>query len=316
MDNFYILQFFLLAYILSRRFFFEYTKEDLEEDKEDVQDIIAICSFYFLFSVIWFNYMNNLDIYYEICSIFPIGNYIYNSCLKDRLSQFISNIILNSKEEIIICNNIFVTCKIIIKNYLCQADIDSDSLHNVLNNCDKSVGVFPNDKNITKITIKINNDCTESLDLYILFDIIKEEINNKLEEYKAKKNNIFFNTSSFEIEYEFHLDGSFENYHMLNECYFKSTSSLFLINSNITNDLFKEIIYGKFFRKIEIKNPKNISLDLITNNKYILQNTNYVNIINCQSRNLSFQNIKKYTVKEINPIKDNFPSNDLKSITI
>lgn len=267
---------FSLFSVVLRWFFFNCTKEDLNEDKEDIQDIIAACCFSSLLEVIISKYKKNLDINYEILFIIMFAYYIYYSCFKDILSKTISNnFLLNEKLNI---NYINAKCEIKINNYLYE--IDHDNLYNILNTNEKSRGVYQNNKNIQIIKIElINYDEENSFDLNKLY-VADEMINSYLKKYRSKYD-ILFNTS-FEIEYEFHLTGFFKNYHVLKDN-FKSFSSLFLIDSNINNEDLIHLIddYGKYLRKIKIENSFQLSSDLIFQNKYIFDNINQVDIINC-----------------------------------
>ena len=267
---------FSLASIVLRRFFFKCTKEDIKEDQEDMIDILAICCFSYLLEIIISKYKKNLNINYEILFIIMFAYYIYYSCCKDIWSKNISNnFLLNKKLEI---DYIDAKCEIKINNYLYQ--IDHDILYNILNTNEKSRGVYKNDKNIQIIKIELTNYYEENpFDLNKLY-IADEIINSHLKKYRSKYD-ILFNTS-FEIEYEFHLTGFFKNYHALKDN-FKSFSSLFLIDSNINNE---DLIYlidddEKYLRKIKIENSFQLSSDLIFQNKYIFDNINQVDIINC-----------------------------------
>lgn len=273
LDSYYC---FSLASIVLRKFFFKCTKEDLKEDQEDIIDIFAICCFSYLLEIIISKYKRNLNINYEILFVIMFAYYIYYSCCKDMWSKIISNnFLLNKKLEI---NYIDAKCEMEIHNCLYQTD--HDNLHTILNTNEKSRGVCQNDKNIQIIKIKLTNYDEENLfDLNNLY-IADEMINSYLKKYRSKYN-ILFNTS-FKIEYEFHLTGFFKNYHVLKDN-FESFSSLFLINSNINNE---DLIYlinddEKYLRKIKIENSFQLSSKLIYRNKYIFNNTNQVDIINC-----------------------------------
>jgi hypothetical protein len=276
-------------------FFFNCTKKDIKEDQEDIIDIFVICCFSHLSEIIIYKYKKNLDMNYEILFVIISAYYIYYSTCKDIWTKDISNSLLLNKTLNIDFDN--VKCKITGKNHLYEID----DLHDNLNKNKKSRGVYTNNKNIQIIKIElINYDEENPFDLHKLSEV-NEKINNDIKEYRSKYD-LFFNTS-FEIEYEIHLQGFFKNYHELKN-YFESFTILFVKHSNITN---KDLIYLtydgliiddsgkfkpkiKFFRKIKIEDSFNLSSNLISKNGNIFHNTNQVDIINCNLSDFKYNN--------------------------
>lgn len=274
--------FYSFISILLRNFFFNCTIEDF---KEDIKDIIAIYSFCSLLELIISKYIKNLNINYELIILFTY--YIYYSCSKDVWSKFISNtFLLNRKlNRKLNINFIDTECQITINNNLYRGKI-----YSIL----KYKEIYPNNKNIQMIKIELTNINEENpFDLNKLYPVVDKQINQKLEIYRSKYD-FYFD----KIEYEFHLIGFFKNYDVLKH-YYQPFSSLFLKDSNINNDNLKYLIDDnrKFLRKIKIENSFQLSSDLISENKYIFQNINYIDIINCSLSNDDKKIYNKYDGK-------------------